>query len=600
MASTSRTPELSIQVDSRIVSLLSEGTYTAFSNSLREVVVNAYDADATRVEVNYSTSPTYDGYHESEYEGELAVIDDGTGMSYSDFRRFAQIAPGRKALRSTLRYKRPRVGRFGIGFLAVFPFCETLELRSTAELSDELLIARFNCAQYFQEHTNFQNISAVPVELDVLKSDSHYYSHGTTLTLRGLSRAARIYLSPVPPHREERVGRPVYSIWDVGGSTRLRWELGQVLPIKWKTWSPEDEPEKIFGTPPSQDELDEWETLLGIERSDNDPGLTVLINEVPVRKPWPWAGDKQISQIVDPTNAETYEIVLPDTAEELPSTEDNLVGWPNKDQLFAYRVVAFSAHGAIQPLEMRGVQLRLRGVGIDTPLPFSNLPNITKISSLRRVSVEVHLVEGFDESITIDRSELKQTPWVRAMMRSLKDKILRFALSFGQAELQAEKTVKEINEGKHRYSPNQIRSRAERLAESMGYEIGTGVTAKVDHADRRIVLPASIPEPRVTFMGKTIRLAADDSDLLKKRLTRYLPDQGVILISRRLYDHIEKWGVQRRSELINLILVVDEVIAGWVSRLPVEESKFISMIEEGLGPVLKARILESLTNRSMT
>ena len=42
----------SIKVDKRIVKLLSGATYENFPKALKELIVNSYDADATKVDVN--------------------------------------------------------------------------------------------------------------------------------------------------------------------------------------------------------------------------------------------------------------------------------------------------------------------------------------------------------------------------------------------------------------------------------------------------------------------------------------------------------------------------------------------------------------------
>lgn len=48
--------EAKLKVDSQVISLLSKATYESFPKVLRELISNAYDADATLVEITVDTS----------------------------------------------------------------------------------------------------------------------------------------------------------------------------------------------------------------------------------------------------------------------------------------------------------------------------------------------------------------------------------------------------------------------------------------------------------------------------------------------------------------------------------------------------------------
>src|SRR5438874_1532006 len=55
---------------------LSRQTYDSFPKALREAVLNALDADATRVDIDFS---------QVEDSRQITVTDDGVGMSMPDF-----------------------------------------------------------------------------------------------------------------------------------------------------------------------------------------------------------------------------------------------------------------------------------------------------------------------------------------------------------------------------------------------------------------------------------------------------------------------------------------------------------------------------------
>src|SRR5262245_10468192 len=96
-------------VDPSILRELS-GVYKPFVKAFKELVSNAYDADAARVEVAFA--PDFSS---------VSVKDDGTGMTPFDFRNdFTRIGGGsRRWTGDKTRGGRLRIGSKGIGFLAL-------------------------------------------------------------------------------------------------------------------------------------------------------------------------------------------------------------------------------------------------------------------------------------------------------------------------------------------------------------------------------------------------------------------------------------------------------------------------------------------------
>lgn len=96
-----------VKVASRIIDYLSSGLYETPAACLKELVNNAYDADATRVDIH--VLPDLD---------QVLITDDGTGMNREEFENhFGLIADSSK--RSDSQYTamgRPKIGRIGIRF----------------------------------------------------------------------------------------------------------------------------------------------------------------------------------------------------------------------------------------------------------------------------------------------------------------------------------------------------------------------------------------------------------------------------------------------------------------------------------------------------
>src|SRR5213080_1427430 len=107
-------------IDPSILRELS-GVYKPFVKAFKELVSNAYDADANSVQVAFV-----------EDFSSVTVRDDGQGMTPFEFRNdFARIGGGsRRWAGDRTRKDRLRIGSKGIGFLALARYCDTLTVES--------------------------------------------------------------------------------------------------------------------------------------------------------------------------------------------------------------------------------------------------------------------------------------------------------------------------------------------------------------------------------------------------------------------------------------------------------------------------------------
>jgi hypothetical protein len=121
-------------IDPSILRELS-GVYKPFVKAFKELISNAFDADADRVDVTFSDDFTT-----------ITVEDDGVGMTIFDFRNdFTRIGGGsRRWAGERTRRGRPRIGSKGIGFLALARYCDHLRVRSSA---NRTFVAKFGIEQ---------------------------------------------------------------------------------------------------------------------------------------------------------------------------------------------------------------------------------------------------------------------------------------------------------------------------------------------------------------------------------------------------------------------------------------------------------------------
>src|SRR5438309_11735296 len=119
------TPMLGMRLGGIDPSILRElsGVYKPFVKAFKELVSNAFDADADTVRVAFADDFS-----------SVTVTDDGQGMSPLDFRNdFARIGGGsRRWAGDRTRKGRLRIGSKGIGFLALARYCDRLKVESEA------------------------------------------------------------------------------------------------------------------------------------------------------------------------------------------------------------------------------------------------------------------------------------------------------------------------------------------------------------------------------------------------------------------------------------------------------------------------------------
>jgi hypothetical protein len=110
------TESLPVTVDRSHLIVLGEKLYARALELVRELVNNAYDADATEVSVQVG-------------EDEVIVQDDGLGMDRDGLLRYFQVGvPDKRENPISPRLKRHRIGQFGIGKFATLAACRRFEV----------------------------------------------------------------------------------------------------------------------------------------------------------------------------------------------------------------------------------------------------------------------------------------------------------------------------------------------------------------------------------------------------------------------------------------------------------------------------------------
>lgn len=114
-----------MSVDLSVLESLGINLYSNPAAVLSELVANAYDADSTLIDITWG-----DGGNQ------VVVSDDGVGMTVKELNeRFLKVGYKKRSVEGgkSQKWKRPFMGRKGIGKLSVFSIAETISVYSTKD-----------------------------------------------------------------------------------------------------------------------------------------------------------------------------------------------------------------------------------------------------------------------------------------------------------------------------------------------------------------------------------------------------------------------------------------------------------------------------------
>lgn len=226
--------KLRFSIDSRLLQELGERLVARHSVALSELIKNAYDADATKVTIEFRnvTSP----------RGTIILCDNGNGMTLDDFRqKWVRIAtPDATENPISPKYGRVRTGAKGIGRFASLSLSTDLTVQSTARRID----GQYEQLQAFFQWSNLTSGAdlsgfEIPIRHSLLSGD---HQTGVTLILADL--------------------RQTWSEEDFGSIQQDL--LGLVSPAP-----PPD---------PSQETQETIKETVEVPISDTDPGFSIVLD----------------------------------------------------------------------------------------------------------------------------------------------------------------------------------------------------------------------------------------------------------------------------------------------------------------------------------
>ncbi|MCX6718802.1 MAG: ATP-binding protein [Candidatus Taylorbacteria bacterium] len=159
------TRAIPVTIDKSHLITIGEKLYTEKTSFIRELVNNAYDADATEVYVEMA-------------DNAVTIRDNGSGMDERGLRQYFTIGSSLKKTESkSHRFGRSRIGEFGIGKFAALSACK----RFLVETEHEGFRARLLFdKEIWSRHEDWH------VDIDILPPENHT-GNGTTIKLEELN-----------------------------------------------------------------------------------------------------------------------------------------------------------------------------------------------------------------------------------------------------------------------------------------------------------------------------------------------------------------------------------------------------------------------------
>lgn len=167
------TGELFFSVDASHISRLGMELVAKQETAVAELVKNGYDADATNVDLIFSST--------DDKNSSVEIFDNGTGMTLDQLEAgFMRLSTTNKVISPTSNvYGRQKAGRKGIGRFAAQRLGRKLILETTAANMLYALKLTINWDEFSAE----RNLSSVPTSIKRVPKE---FKHGTKLTIEGL------------------------------------------------------------------------------------------------------------------------------------------------------------------------------------------------------------------------------------------------------------------------------------------------------------------------------------------------------------------------------------------------------------------------------
>lgn len=414
-----------MKVGSQIVEILSKGIYSAPWNSIKELISNSFDADAEKVEIQYLPE-----------EHKLIVFDTGQGMDYADFdEHFTFIVRSLKrdkGLFSTI-FKRPLIGKIGIGFIAVSELCDQVKVTSAKEGSDtyiEALIDFSKIRSYEAKRKEFYEISQFTLT-NFKKEDPK--QHYTRIELLNLKQSFIEILENKLPNdsqgfpkpatfedvMKEISSRPISNVkTEMGPYWEFVINLALVIPVKYLDNGPIIQINSADIPKACRADYDKAVKIIKERKEALEKyNFKVIFNGLELKKPIAFPNEKDI---IEGRYGDDFRLFpIEKTIETMDPTTHDISN-------ISFKGFFYYQKTRIIPQQLRGIIVRIKNVAIgSSSLDFWGHPFTGDNLYFPQTFGEIYFDSGLEDAMNIDRSSFKTTHDEYAATRNVLHDFLR-------------------------------------------------------------------------------------------------------------------------------------------------------------------------------
>ena len=382
----------SISVHENALAHLSRGLYRSPGSALRELVSNAWDANATGVTIN-TNYPSF---------MQLTVKDNGDGFSKGSFTRLMDGGVGNSEKRpdQELKYGRPLIGRLGIGLLGIAQMCGCFTVASRPK-TGESFKAEVRLYDLLRPRLDKDDASIVRDDESIRTIDIGEYKfvdpeeqdYGTLITsvdihptfVRSFRESLELEGAEEPPLMWEKaltILGSVRSIHQLGDYWNLIWELAATSPV-----------------PYVDDRALPKSAVKALHERLVNYNFSVQVDGLQLFKPVSLRG-----------HPAGY------TIKRLKQETLTVYGQPVTFEGY----IAVQEGAQLKPDELRGIMIRIRNVGVGYYDPsFLDYP-INQGPREKWVTGEIYVHDGLDNALNVDRDSFnKFHPEFRALQERI-------------------------------------------------------------------------------------------------------------------------------------------------------------------------------------
>lgn len=421
----------SMRVAAKILQSISTGIYRTPANALKEIVSNAFDADATRVDIEIQTS-------DSGSVSLISIKDNGSGIHPNDFEfSMTHIGSSLKRLEGDFTPKgRPIIGKIGIGLLAVGQASHQFTFKSTNENYDKIMRAEVDLTPYYDAIKATESLDELEIgNVGIYSEDKTIEENFTQILLHNIrepfakdlthpavSKSKNFDFTSNPSYKEfvnwideSEIKRDE----EMSGFNRFMFELGLLTPVRYLKEGPIRNYEKHG-------------VIKEIKQRLENYNFKVFVNNVEIFKPilYPHTSDGLEKEGLD---YKVYEININENLE-------------NNKKL---SVKGYFYHQAkrLLPWTLRGILLRVNNTGIGTYENRFSKAHIETPIILQQFTGELYTDEGLDDALNIDRNSFFESePAYQLLYQHYQNWIENLSQDIDKRMAERQASLKEQNE----------------------------------------------------------------------------------------------------------------------------------------------------------